>query len=300
MAAARRGIEEKIKSGDYYDAQQMVRMLHRRLTSKAQHAAAADLIVECAGRFSAVERFDLAADLGKDLVSGFESAEAPVTDENVARVGSVIESIKPHEAVTAKYAMMSKALKWSTESSPSGHPGLHRLAAKSYQAEEEFGKCQSHYVFCGDGPGLADMVQEWSLSGYPNEKYLFVLRILLILVSLEDLTTGRAFLDAVSAWDRKSSSVGQVAADSAGSEVTAQPAPEPALACATFLLAAAEAKSFLFFRSVRTRYALVLCRDSTFENFLDTIEEKIFGVKAQKGGLGALFEALLGGMGGSA
>merc|ERR1711972_164108 len=122
-----------------------------------------------------------------------------------------------------------------------------------------------------------------------GEEDLFALRIMLILLSLNDVLTCRTFWDAVQ--EARPVSPDKLA-ETAGAAAT-----EPTLVvqCGTFLLAAAEAKSLQFFRTVRGRYALVLRRDSTFERFLDEIEINVFDAPKKQGGLGALFNAFLGG-----
>merc|ERR1711924_207917 len=139
-------------------------------------------------------------------------------------------------------------------------------------------------------------VGEWRKRGYPNERDLFSLRLLLILLSLNDLVTARAFWDAVNAGL-------QLPAPGAPSVSDQAPIPELPVQCGTLLLCAAEqksvaaAKSLEFFRMVRAKYHLVIRRDPSFEKFLDEIEGKIFGAQVQRQGIGALFEMLLGGAG---
>lgn len=289
---ARKSIEEKIASGEHYDAQQMVKTLHRRLCSKGEWPAAADFCVESACRFSAVDHHELAADLGKDLVESYEASEVPPSDESLGRVEAIFGSIPPRRAVAPKYAFLHRALKWSAGSATNGHPRLHHLAAQSYWAEKEFGKCQAHFVYCGDGPSLANMVSEWRKSGYPNEKDLYSLRTLLILLSLNDLVTARTFWDAITAGAASPASAAARAAQN-----SQLPVPEPPVQCGTLLLAAGEARSHDFFRAVRSKYAIVLRRDHTFNKYLDEIEARVFGCQQPRAGLGALFEALLGGGG---
>merc|ERR1712151_1197871 len=74
--------------------------------------------------------------------------------------------------------------------------------------------------------------------------------------------------------------------------------PAPAEQCGGFLLAAVEAMNLDFFRVVRAKYTLVARRDATFDKYLDEIEARAFGERRQRGGLGAIFDALLGGGGG--
>lgn len=379
MAQARRSIEEKIASGQYYDALQVVKTLHRRLSVKGKKSEAAQLCVENARRFNDTKQYELAVDLGKDLVSSLEASQASPSDENISQIEAVLVGIPPGAARIQKYALLNQALKWSTTCCSGGHPGLHRVGAMAYWAEKEFGKCQGHLVYCGDGPCLAQMVSEWREQGYPNERDLFALRTLLILLSLNDLTTARTFWESItesrpsfgseavptsaSTTSAPASSAREVAAapdstsqleqshvgsddvpeaspDSVSSaeaealhqinllrtelreeliaamataeadqcmildpETTpaSQPvpsAPVPVVACGTFLLAAAEANNLEFFRMVRGKYALVIRRDQSFDKYLNEIESHVFGAQAQRSGLGAMFEALMGGLGG--
>eukprot|EP00927_Polykrikos_kofoidii_P043059 TRINITY_DN37107_c0_g1_i1.p1 TRINITY_DN37107_c0_g1~~TRINITY_DN37107_c0_g1_i1.p1 ORF type:complete len:409 (-),score=67.80 TRINITY_DN37107_c0_g1_i1:183-1409(-) len=404
MANASRGIEDRIARGEYYDAQQMVKMLYRRLCSRGQIQGAQELCLKSARRFSDVGEHDLAADLGKDLVSTLEEFKISPSEEHFNHIEMIARHIPPYKALTQKYAFLHQALRWSTTVSPKGHPRLHRLAADAYRAEGEYGKSQGHFVFVGDGEGLAAMIREWRQRGYPNEHDLFSLRALLILLSLNDVSTARTYWDAISgvamprrcspvqteptvqetasaasadapgcsgaktpaeadaATDREGSSsvnnslladaaktdtvklpssgsaalaafladrkvatpsaeaavkTSQEATSAAALETTATvmpspsispgtqsagkselpPPPEPPVQCGCFLLAAVEAKSLKFFHMVRTKYTLVLRRDPSFEAYLDEIEVRIFGATSQRGGFGALVDALLGSMG---
>lgn len=282
-----RSVDEKIDAGQYYDAQQMAKSLYRRLCAKAQHAEAGQLCVDLASRFSAVGEFELAANLGQDLVSSLEARQELPSDENLSQIEAIFQAIPSNAASSQKYALVYKALKWSSASCSSGHPRLHRIAALSHWADGNFGKCQGHYVYCGDGPGLAKMVREWRQKGYTIERDLFSLRVLLILLSLSDLVTARSFWDAVNEGEALDLRAMDVAENEA--EV-----PEPALQFGAFLLAAAESHSAKFFRIVRSKYTLVIRRDRTFDKYLDEIEAKVFGTRVQQNGIGALFDLLLG------
>lgn len=287
-STVRRSVEEKISAGEYYDAQQMVKTVIRRLCAKKQQTDAAELCVDMAQRFSDAQQHDLALDLGNDLVAMLEDIEAPPSNENLQRIEVILRGIPAKASELQKYRVLNRALKWSAGSSKHGHPRLHRLAADSYLAEQNFGSCQGHLVYCGDGPALADMIKAWRKQGYPNEKDLFALRALLILLSLNDAITARTFWDEIA---------GEVIAKQ--SQPTSTPSraldqPEPALQCGAFTLAAVEAKSLDFFRAVRGKYALVFRRDASFEKYLDEVESSVFGVRKQQTGFAAMFNMLLG------
>jgi hypothetical protein len=284
----------------------MVKTLYRRLCAKAQYAEAGQLCVDLAARFSRVGEFELAANLGQDLVSSLELRQEPPTDENLSQIEAILQGIPSNAASSQKYALINKALKWSGAVCTTGHPRLHRIAALSHWADGEFGKCQGHYVFCGDGPGLAKMVREWRQKGYAIERDLFSLRVLLILLSLNDIATARSFWDVVNEGEALDLQVVETDADFkeanwsyeeraiAAEKALEAAVPEPALQFGTFLLAAAESRSIKFFRIVRSKYTLVSRRDRTFDKYLDEIEAKVFGSRAQPNGIGALFDLLLG------
>lgn len=276
-------VEQSIASGNFYDAQQMVKMISRRMCAKGKVSEAADFCVESAKRLAACSQYELVAALGSDIVETYEATSAATSEDNISRVEVLVASIPPQLATVEKYRMLNKALAWSAKCTPHGHPRLHWIAAQSYRAEENFGRCQAHLVFCGDGPGLAEMVKEWRSKGYPNEKHLFSLRTLLMLLSLGDVMTARTFWLAVE---------GEQGAVSS----TCHPIPEPPVQCGAFLLAAAEGKSLEFFRVVRAKYALVIRRDVSFDLLLDEIEASVFNERTKKSGLGGLLESLLQGM----
>lgn len=274
-------IERKIADGDFYDAQQMVKSVCRRLCAKGQHDDATKFCVEISQRLCRVQQYDLAVDLGKDLVSMFRDESLPVSDEYIGCVESVLEGIPPYAASEPKFSLLKGALAWtkSSSSTPFGSPKLHKVAAKAYWSEKEYGHSQAHLVYCEDGPGLCSLVKEWREEGYPGEHDLFALRALLILLVLNDVVTARSFWNAF--------------------EYSLEPPPEPPVQCGIFLLAACEGKHLDFFRAVRAKYTLVFRRDPTFDSLLDSIEQEVFGVKQQATGIGALLESIMS-MGGSA
>eukprot|EP00930_Biecheleria_cincta_P089733 TRINITY_DN79074_c0_g1_i1.p1 TRINITY_DN79074_c0_g1~~TRINITY_DN79074_c0_g1_i1.p1 ORF type:complete len:298 (-),score=65.70 TRINITY_DN79074_c0_g1_i1:72-965(-) len=291
--AVKRSIEQKIASGDYYDAQQMVKTAFRRLRAKGQEDAAAEFCVQSAAKFSESQQHDLAADLGVDLVDSLRDSESTLTAEHVNQIASIVKAIPAHAAVTTKYRMLNKALKWSAISTGLGHPELHRIAAESYLAEQEFGKCQGHFVYCSDGLALAEMVRRWRQEGYPNERDLFSLRVLLMLLALNDIDTARSFWNNIAGDVFRTEDVAAAAQPEGETAVAA--VPEPAVQAGSFLLAAVAASSHDFFKAVRAKYTLVFLRDSTFAKYLDEIEARIFGVRQPKEGFGALFDMLMGG-----
>jgi len=287
---ARRIVEDKIQSGYYYDAQQVVKTVHRRLCAKGQEEAAADLCVESARRFSNAGQHELAADLGKDLVTMLVDSNRVPCEEDLARIEAIVKEMPPGAASAPKYILLQSALTWSSSACPGGHPRLHWLAAQCYWDDHEYGKCQAHLVYCGDGLALAQMVSEWRDRGYPGERELFALRTLLILLSLNDVKTARTFWDAISG-------VPELRSTDAEGQPAVPAAPEPPVQCGVFLLASVESKNLAFFRSVRAKYTLVIRRDFTFDKYLDEIECRVFGATVQRTGLGALFDSLLGGLG---
>lgn len=274
-------IERKIADGDFYDAQQMVKSVHRRLCSKGNFHDATRLCVETAQRLCRSEQYDLAIDLGKDLVAMFRDEDLPISDENIGCVESVLEGVPPYAASAPKFSLLKGALAWtkSSSSTPMGSPQLHRVAAKAYWLEKEYGNSQAHLVYCADGPGLCSLVKEWREQGLPAEHDLFALRALLILLVLNDLITARSFWNSF--------------------EYNMESPPEPVVQCGTFLLAACECHRLDMFRDVRSKYTLVIRRDPALDSMLDSIELEVFGVKRQATGISALLESLLG-MGGSA
>jgi len=293
MANARKAIEQKITTGDFYDAQQMVKTVYCRQVAKGQFDSAAELCLTSARQFSEAEQHELAADLGKDLVATLTLREEPVSDAMIARIEAIVKSIPASEATVMKYALLHKALHWSKQEYVRGHPRLHRLAAECHRADGNFGRCQGHFVFCEDGPAFAALVKEWRTHGYPNEADIFGLRSLLMLLTLSDMNTARSFWEALVGADVAPSGLA-----TADQERESPPAPEPPVAAGSFVLAAAEAKDLAFFKAVRAKYFLVFRRDPTFEKYLDEIESKVFGIKVQKAGIGALFDALMGGLSG--
>jgi hypothetical protein len=294
----------------------MVKSAHQRLLAKGKDAEAVSLCVNAAQRLCQDGEFELAADLGKTLISHYEEQETCVSQSNLQSLESILEPMPPG---SPKYSLLQSALTWSASAASSspettkqprlsnGHPRLHELAAKTYWQGKEYGKSQAHYVYCGDGPGLAQMVLDWRKRGYPNEQGLFALRTLLILLYLNDLTTARSFWTAINSTcgDRESGdSLAQpppslygisLAGSSSGEEVEH---PDVVVQCGTFFLAAAEARNLEFFRTVRVKYFVTFRRDASLCKLLDEIEILVFGVTAQRGGLNAIFDALLSASGG--
>eukprot|EP00920_Eleutheroschizon_duboscqi_P009228 GHVT01021091.1.p1 GENE.GHVT01021091.1~~GHVT01021091.1.p1 ORF type:complete len:350 (+),score=43.62 GHVT01021091.1:293-1342(+) len=152
---------------------------------------------------------------------------------------------------------------------------LHRIAAHIYERDGNFGNAQGHLVFCGDGKALANLLLSWEPKGYPSEQGLFVVRTVLMVLSLEDVDTAAELLKHL-----------QVDFDDAE-----LPAP---LQFAYLLVECCLACNWCMYNAVSNKYRLVIRRDPSFAKYIAEIELKIFKKKptTQTGGIFNLISSL--------
>lgn len=192
LAVARRKLEQHHD----YDAYSMICTCVRRCLTYARHDEASLLCHTFGIELLKRERYDLCAELGCLMVEVYTEYDLPATQERAQCILELFDPAPP-TTVVERHRFIENALKWvvkvaGTESEYALR--FHRAAGVNYQREKLFGKAQNHFIFCHDGELLGQLLVEWRKQGYPSERDLFVLRLVLLLLAKGDVQTAESTL----------------------------------------------------------------------------------------------------------
>eukprot|EP00922_Rhytidocystis_sp_ex-Travisia-forbesii_P006082 GHVS01008813.1.p1 GENE.GHVS01008813.1~~GHVS01008813.1.p1 ORF type:complete len:311 (-),score=67.26 GHVS01008813.1:42-836(-) len=240
------------------------------------------------------------------MLECFKASECEVSEQRVDMLLHVFELCGSGRE---KFGFIEKAVKWtkvtptassgssSSASSSScspyvrsiGHTRLHLHAGIAAWMEGLFGRAQNHLVFCdGEGRRLCELVSEgggWISRGYSGEKDLFLLRLVLMLLAINDVRTADQVMD-----ERRRGRTGQ---EEKGNEEEDDVIDSISLVeqFAYLLVSACKYKNCDFFNTVIRKYNLVLRRDGLFSKLTEQISANVFGkpVAKKSGFLSTLF-----------
>lgn len=266
-------INEHIENDSFYEAFQLIQSLYNRNMFKKKYKEASNLCLNFSQKFAECGQYDLSVELALSFIKALSEAECVVTNEIAQQIMSLFKKYPKYKA-ESKYRLMNKALKWAKEvdNSTIGNQ-FHLCMANAYIEEGQFGSAQGHLVFCHDGAALANMVRQWQNFGYPSEKHLFSLRVIIILIFLDDIVTAEKFLQELNI-DLDSNIV------------------DPSIQFGYLLLMACKHKSRGLYEKLKKKYNLIMRRDKSFDLYLIEIEKKFFGF-SRKGNVN-LFNLLSG------
>jgi len=190
---------------------------------------------------------------------------------------------------------MKAAIKWTVAkgSNPQGHPTLHLHFARHYAGKQEYIKASRHYLRCPEENAVTEhgqLVIEWSKKGFRGEVDLFITRVVLQYLCLQDLkSANQIFLIYCTHYkyvplttdekDRKSYESG---------DVESSVLDTPLIHFLEFLLRTVERDAESLFYMLRQKYQLSIGRDPQFKAYLDKIGEVYFHIPAPKGMLDSL------------
>lgn len=290
-------LEQRVEvEKDAYGALQTYKTFHARAMKKEDLPAALDLcrsgacVLLRSGHLTAGTELALllADSLETGRVEKDEGSKAVVLEVSAAMstFAAGDEASKNVKAEAAKnHARFLKAcIAWSTlkrcGQHERGDPDLHHLAAKAKVAMGDLPGASTHYLHARQPKEFALFLFQWSTLGYANERDLFLAKVVLQLLALENLqdanTVHSAFLAllVMKKTPLKSTPLSNFVA---------------------FLLKTVERDAFKLFQVLCTKYQPALRRDPSFQAYLDRISEIYFGVKPQKTGIQAMMEMFSGG-----
>ncbi|TMW69322.1 hypothetical protein Poli38472_001478 [Pythium oligandrum] len=282
-----RKLEEQLAKGDFYGALQMYKTLFmRHLKGEPgvpQQQQAIDLALEAALNLIKHDQNTAAAEMGNLLVSVYTEHHWKVDETSKDRIRKINAAFVTKPQFSADLAVFLKnAVKWSsTEGSRKrGDPELQLLLARAHRQAGELTLSAKHFLHAENPVEFADMLFEWSKQGYPSEYDLYIARVVLQLLSLENLRDANKVYDEYTAKSKQ-----------AGRNLDL-----PLYNFLRFLLLTLERDALPLFQMLQERYALALNRDPALRNYMSAIGQKFYGLQPPRSGLSSLLEMFAGGM----
>jgi hypothetical protein len=270
-------LENCIRDGDYYAAQQMYKTLYFRYLSQKRCDDLKKLLYSGAMLMLQHGEINAGTELATLLIDVFTKSKTSVTEESLNLLIDIWKAYKNSDNPAARKTFINAAVKWSAlpENNNQGSPLLHTEFAHYYHLIGEFETAQKHYLRSADPNGFVNMLHEWSLKGYPSECDLFIGRAVLMYLCLSDLKNANTIYQL---WRERFPTL-----------------DTPLMNFLNFLLQTLERDALPLFVLLREKYKQTLERDQYFNQYLDRIAQVFFGVKSETsgGGLSTLMNAFM-------
>jgi hypothetical protein len=266
-------LEEHLKQGKYYEAQQLYRTLYSRMVATENYTDAAALMLQAASKMFQYKQGNSGGDLALNVIDCWTKAQEKLSDEKTQTILSLFNEF-PKGSEDAKISFMKQALLYTEKfgASTLGEPKLHAAFAKFYWTVLEYGTSQKHYLRANCPAEHANMLFEWSQKGLKSEIDLFIARSVLQYLCLENLAGANAILEAFSKLCPKAV------------------LDTPLMHFIQFLLRTVERDASPLFQLLRTKYQPSIERDSIFTTYLNKIGEVYFDIKQPQGMLSNIMD----------
>uniref|UniRef100_A0A3B6EBN3 Golgi to ER traffic protein 4 homolog n=1 Tax=Triticum aestivum TaxID=4565 RepID=A0A3B6EBN3_WHEAT len=288
--------EKMVEGGSYYEAQQMYKSTSARYITCQRYSEGLDILQSGATIQLKHGQITCGAELAVLFVDTLVKGQCPYNEETFDRVRKIYEAFPrinmPHflgddydddgqklsEAISAAKvrsegcsSFLRAALRWSAEfgTSRNGSPDLHVMLGEyiySESPETDMTKVSSHFVRGNDPKKFASMLVNFMGKCYPGEDDTAIARSVLMYLSLGNLRDANLLMDGM-----------KEQLKSADMEL-----PKTALIeFIKYLLQTLERDAYPLFRTLRQKYSASTDRDSVFEELLDEIAAKFYGVRQQ-------------------
>uniref|UniRef100_K3WSS6 Golgi to ER traffic protein 4 n=1 Tax=Globisporangium ultimum (strain ATCC 200006 / CBS 805.95 / DAOM BR144) TaxID=431595 RepID=K3WSS6_GLOUD len=282
-----RKLEAQLAAGDFYGALQMYKTLFMRFLKgepdAAQQEKAIELALEASLCLVKHEQNTAATEMANLMVSVYSDFHFGVDETTKDRIRKINAAFVEKPQFSADLAVFLKnAVKWSSVegSRKRGDPELQLLLARAYRKAGDFTHAAKHYLHAENPSEFADALFEWSTHGYQSEYDLYLARVVLQLLSLENLRDANTLRDAYVAKCKDAK----------------RPVDLPLFNFVRFLLLTLERDALSLFQVLQERYAAALSRDASLKSYLSVIGQKFYGLQPPRNGLSSLLEMFSGGM----
>lgn len=280
---SRASLAQRLEAGQFYEVSQSCKAIFQRYLKRKDVEGGIALCEEYADKFANLEQEELAINLGQTVLDALtRRPDVTVTNELCERL-AVFFSLCPPESTNSKFAYMNQLIQWSRKAQGAsereqkeGLKYLHSLIAHAYLAEGRFGSCQNHLIFCEDVSVMAELMHQWQGWGYPSEKYSFLLRLVLMLLSRNRIEVAGDFIKQMNY------------------KLEEKDVPGPVQAAYLIWASCLELCHDLF-THVSRKYVLIFRVDATLQKLLMAVESTIFGIQHEQGGLMGMLKQMLGG-----
>ncbi|CAH0479210.1 unnamed protein product [Peronospora belbahrii] len=281
-------LEFQLETGDFYSALQLYKTLFMRFLkgdepSAEQQEKAIQLAFNGAMKLIEHNQNTGATELANLMISVYTDFHHPVDQQHKQRIHDITRAfVRKPQYSTDLAQILKNAVKWSAMEGARkrGDPELQLLLARAYRTAEDLTHAIKHFLHSENPQELADALFQWSMKGYPSESDLYLARVVLQLLSLENLRDANKVYEAYVA-----------KCQSAGRSIDL-----PLFNFTRFLLLTLERDALPLFQMLEERYAPALARDSSLKSYLSIIGQKFYGLQPPRSGLSSLLETFLGGM----
>ncbi|XP_009788294.1 protein GET4 isoform X1 [Nicotiana tabacum] len=302
-------LEKVIKEGNYYGAQQMYKSTSARYVSAERYSDALNVLqsgaclqldkaqITCGAELSLLFAETLAKakvsydedtlDRVRKIYKKFPRLSVPqhldlADDDDLQKLSEAIAAAKTR--VEGCSSFLKAAIKWSAEFGAHryGSPELHDMLADymySESPEVDIGKVSFHFVRGRNPKKFASALVNFMGKCYPGEDDLAIVRAILMYLSLGNLRDANKLMDEVKM------EVELKNLNFPSSELTQ---------FVNYLLLTLQRDALPLFNMLRQTYKSSIDRESTFNELLDEIAEKFYGVRRRNPleGIGDFFKMM--------
>nr|KJB78898.1 hypothetical protein B456_013G025000 [Gossypium raimondii] len=305
-------LEKAINEGNFYGAQQMYKSISARYVSAERYSEALDLLESGACLQLKHGQVTCGAELAFLFVDTLVKGKIPYNEDILDRVRKIYEVFPKvplpsnmsddedvrefTEALGAAKTRLEgcssfirAAIKWSAEfgASRNGDPQLHAMLAEYIYSEstelvgfENMAKVSYHFVRGNNPKKFASTLVNFMSKCYPDEDDIAIARAVLMYLSMGNLRDANCLMNELKR------------------QVESQELdfPESDLVqFITFLLLTLERDALPLFNMLRVNYKSSIDREPAFNELLDEIAEKFYGVQRRnplQGMFGDLFKMM--------
>ncbi|KMZ73759.1 Golgi to ER traffic protein 4 [Zostera marina] len=289
-------LKEAIDAGNFYGAQQMYKSFSARYTASKKYNEALNILQSGASLQLEHGQITCGAELSllfvETLVKGetvcneknldrirkiyknfpkISTPQQPEDDEAIQKISEAIMEAKTR--VEGCSSFLKAAIKWSAEFGDHkyGSPELYSMLAEyiySESPELDMVKLSVYFIRADNPRNLASTLVDFMSKCYPSEDDLTIARVVLMYLSQGNLRDANCLMDEL----KKQVESNQL--DFPQSEL---------IQFIVYLLLTLERDALPLFRILRQKYKSSIERDASFEEFLDEIGEKFYGVQRKSG-----------------
>ncbi|KAF2948566.1 hypothetical protein DAI22_01g045200 [Oryza sativa Japonica Group] len=289
-------LENMVAEGNYYEAQQMYKSTGARYIAAQKYLEALDILQSGALVQLKHGQVTCGGELAIMFVDTLVKAALPYNEETFDRIRKMYDAFPrisvPHflgddydddgqklsEAISAAKvrsescsSFLRAAIRWSAEvgASRSGSPELHVMLAEyiySESPETDMTKVSSHFVRGNDPKKFASMLANFMGKCYPGEDDTAIARGVLMYLSQGNLRDANLLMDEL-----------KDQLKSADLEIP----KTDLIQFIKYLLPTLERDAYPLFRTLRQKYKTSTDRDPVFEELLDEIAAKFYGIRSQ-------------------
>ncbi|KAJ4720853.1 Golgi to ER traffic protein 4-like [Melia azedarach] len=301
-------LEKVVNEGNCYGAQQMYKSISARYVSAQRYSEALDILHAGACLQLKKNQITCGAELAVLFVEALVKGKIPYDDETLDRVRKIYELFPQipvqhnlgddddlHELTEALGAakmrvegcssFLKAAIKWSAEfgAPRTGSPELHVMIAEylySESPELDMTRVSYHFVRGNSPEKFASTLVNFMGKCYPGEDDLAIARAILMYLSLGNLRDANYLMDEV----KKQVESKQL--DFCQSDL---------IQFVFYLLQTLERDAFPLFNMLRANFKPSIDREPAFNELLDDIAEKFFGIRRRnplQGMFGDIFKMM--------